>query len=113
MKINWWVIRLFSLGPALITVWKTFANKSIVLGELQRSKNASIGSSVFSVLTKMLFLPKDVSKLETWLKQGIKIGDEENNIVCSPKVVINYKCCQTTEEPILAPEFGSIDMGID
>ncbi len=60
----------------------------------------------------MLFLPNDVSKLETWLSQGIKNGDEENNIACSPKVVINYKCCVMTEEPILAPEFGSIEMGI-
>jgi hypothetical protein len=103
----------FSLGTALITAWKSFANKSVVLGELESSKNATIGSSAFSVLTQMLFLPKDVAKLETWLMQGIENGGEENNIACSPKVVVNYKCCQRTEEPILAPEFASIDMGID
>jgi hypothetical protein len=96
-----------------MTVWKIFPNKSVLLDELQTSKNTSIGSSVFSVLTQMLFLPQDVSKLETWLMEGIEIGDEENNIACSPKVVINYKCCETTGEPILAPEFGSIEMGID
>ena len=100
------------LGSALISAWKIFPNKSVLLGELQNSKNATIGSSAFSVFTQILFLPKDVSKLETWLKEGIKIGDEENNSACSPKVLVNYKCCEATPEPILAPEFGSIEMGI-
>ncbi|XP_028400741.1 uncharacterized protein LOC114523881 [Dendronephthya gigantea] len=99
-------------GFAFITLWKTFANKSALLKEIQRSQNSSIGSSVFSVLTQMIFLPKDISKLKTWLKEGIKIGEEENNITCGPKVVINYKCCEITAEPILAPEFGSIEMGM-
>ena len=81
--------------------------------ELRSSKNASIGSSVLSVLTQMLFLPEEIAKLETWLEEGIEAGDEENNMSCRPKVVINYKCCAITGEPILAPEFGTIEMGVD
>ena len=103
---------LIVLGPALISAWKIFPNKSVLLGELQNSKNATIGSSAFSVLTQILFLPKDVTRLEVWLNEGIEIGDEENDSPCGPKVLVNYKCCEVTTEPILAPEFGSIDMGI-
>lgn len=40
------------------------------------------------------------------MNEGIEIGDEENDIpcACGPKVLVNYKCCEVTTEPILAIE---------
>lgn len=99
-------------GSAYVTVTKTFENRTVVLEKLQESKTANIGSGVFSVLTQMLFLPEDITRIEDWLIARIKLGDQENE-PCAPKVVINYRCCEETAEPTLAPKFGSIDMGIN